>query len=280
MSTEAAGMTSPPPPPDFTAIKQRQRQVWSNGDYNMLGNRILLISELLCEAVDLRAGQRVLDVASGSGNTALAAARRYCDVTSTDFVPRLLERGKKRAEAEGLEITFQEADAVNLPFPDASFDVVLSTVGAMFAPNQPQVASEMLRVCRSGGKIGMANWTPDGVVGALMRIGSEYMPPPPGLQPPLRWGTEEGLHELLGAGTSSIECCRRSYTFRFASPQHYVDMMRTWFGPVKTTFESLDEAGQQRLTDDLIALCEETNISGDNTLVNEGDYLEVVAVKA
>jgi SAM-dependent methyltransferase len=190
------------PKPDLGAIKGRQRQVWASGDYAAVGTRILIMSELLCEAVDLRAGQLVLDVATGSGNAALAAARRGCEVTGVDYVPSLLERARVRARAEGLPVTFREGDAEQLPFPDASFDVVLSVVGVMFAPDQERAARELLRVCRPGGKIGLANWTPDGFNAEMTRVMTRYVPPPPGLNPPVqhRRGRHGGLAEQLSGG--------------------------------------------------------------------------------
>jgi SAM-dependent methyltransferase len=204
---------------DIDAIKQRQQAAWSTGDYSAVGARLYITSELLCEAVDLRAGERVLDVACGSGNAALAAARRFCQVTGVDYVPALLERARERAQAERLEATFQEGDAEALPFPDASFDVVLSTCGAMFAPDQEQTASELLRVCRPGGRIGMVNWTPDSYVGGLFKAIGGHLLPPPGVRPPVQWGSEERLRELFGPDVR-ISAPKRSFLWRFPSAAH------------------------------------------------------------
>jgi SAM-dependent methyltransferase len=271
---------TPAPQPDFNLIKQRQQQIWSSGNYTEVGSRLVIMSERLCENLDLRAGQRVLDVASGTGNAALAAARRFCNVTSTDYVPELLERGKLRAEAEGLPVTFEVADAENLPYPDASFDVVLSVIGAMFAPNQRRTAGELLRVCRSGGKIGMANWTPDGLAGMFFQMIGKYLPPPPGLTPPTRWGTEEGVRELLGDGAASIEIAHRNYTFRFHSLEHLIDFLKTNFGPFKTACEALDPQAQEDLIQDMRARAASLNRCKHGTIVVDSGYLEVVAVRA
>ncbi len=265
--------------PSLSEIKESQRQTWASGDYAMLGTTLLIISELLCEAVDLRSGQRVLDVATGSGNTALAAARRFCDVTGVDYVPALLERGRERAAAERLEIVFCEGDAENLPFPESSFDVVLSTLGVMFAPDQEKAASELLRVCRLGGKIGLANWTPDSFVGELFRVFGRYVPPPPGLLPPALWGTEERLRELFGDGVTSVQIARRSFAFRYRSPRHYLEFTRTYVGPALKGFEALDPAGRENLSRDLLDLIGRFDISDDETMLVPSNYIEAVLVK-
>jgi SAM-dependent methyltransferase len=265
--------------PDLSAIKGRQQKAWSAGDYGKVGVTLLMIAELLAEAVELRPGQRVLDVASGNGNTSLAAARRFCEVVGIDYVPMLLDEGRERAEAEGLAVDFREGDAEALPFPDASFDVVLSTIGVMFAPNQEKAATELLRVVRPGGKIGLANWVPDGYVGDLFRTMGKYVPPPSGLKPPFRWGTEKGVGELLGDGVSSLELRRRSFMWRFPSARHHVEFMRGYYGPLQKAFESLDEAGQKALEEDLISVVEHYNRSDDGTAVWPADYLEVVATR-
>jgi len=200
---------------DLSAVKQRQQQTWATGDFAMVATGATIVGELLCDAVDVRAGQRVLDVATGSGNTALAAARRYCEVTGIDYVPALLERGRERAAVERVPVTFLEGDAENIPFPDASFDVVLSTFGAMFAPNQEKAASELLRVCRPGGKIGMANWTPNGWTGVMFQVTAQHVPPPPGVPSPIFWGMEERLRKLFGDGIASLQVTRRSNIFRY-----------------------------------------------------------------
>ncbi len=264
---------------DLEAIKKRQQQTWAAGDFAMVAITSTLVGELLCEAVDVRPGQRVLDVATGSGNTALAAARRWCEVTGIDYVPALLVRGRERATAERMNITFQEGDAEKIPFPDASFDVVLSTFGAMFAPNQERTAGELLRACRPGGKIGMANWTPEGVSGELFRVIGRHVPPPPALKPPGLWGTEERLRELFGEGIASLQVTRRHFVFRYHSTRHWLDYFRTYFGPTVKAFETLDSSKQEALARDLLNLWQRFNRSGDETLVAPGEYLEVVAIK-
>jgi SAM-dependent methyltransferase len=261
---------------DFAAIKQRQRQTWGSGDYDKVAVHIVITSELLCEAVDLHAGQEVLDVACGSGNTAIAAARRFCRVTGVDYVPSLLERARARAEFERLDITFKEGDAEALAFPDASFDAVLSTFGTMFTPNQKKTASEMARVCRHGGKIGLATWTPTGYIGELFRITGRYIPSPPGVKPPVLWGTEERLHELFGAAAASINVTRRFFVFRFLSADHWIEFFRTNYGPTLKAFAALDDAGKEALDNDIRALEERYNRSSDGTMLIPSEYLEVV----
>ena len=272
-------MTTQDQAPNMSAIKERQQKTWTSGNYAMVGNLLVIIGEQLCEAVDLRAGDKVLDVATGSGNTALSAARRFCEVTGIDYVPDLIERAKSRAEAEGLEARFEVGDAEDLPYPDASFDVVLSTLGVMFTPDPERAASELLRVCRPGGKIGLANWTPDGFIGNMFRTMGKHVPPPPGIKPPPLWGTEERLRELLGEGVSSLETTRRSYVFRQPSAQHFVEYFRKYYGPTLRAFEALEPEGQDALARDLKELLENWNTSGDQTLVVPSDYLEVVAVR-
>lgn len=265
--------------PDLAAIKDRQQEMWASGNYTAIGAGILLMSELLCEAVELHAGQRVLDVATGSGNAALAAARRFGDVTGIDYVPSLIERARQRATAEGLAATFDVGDAEHLPYPDASFDVVLSVVGAMFCPDQEQAAAELLRVCRLGGKIGMVNWTPDGWAGQMFKTSAKFMPPPPGLKPPVRWGTPEGIQELLGRGVSNLQITRRAQPLRFFSPQHYVEYFRQNFGPSQRAFEALPAAGQEELAGAMIDLARRFNTVDDGTVLIQSDYLEVVATR-
>lgn len=267
------------PAPDFAAIKQRQQQTWASGDFSKVATPLVIVGEMLCEAVDLRAGNEVLDVACGSGTAALAAARRFCVVTGVDYVPALLERGRERAAAERMEIEFVEGDAEALPFDDASFDVVLSTFGVMFAPDHAKAAAELLRVCRPGGKIGLANWTPEGQVGEMFRLTSSYMPPPPGLIPPTRWGTEEGLRTLFGDGIGDLSIERRHFNFRSLSPEHWLAFFREFFGPVKRTFEALDEAGQEGYATDLVDMIRRSNRADDGTVVVASEYLEAVAVR-
>ena len=264
---------------DLTAIKARQRQTWASGDYALLGQTLTVMCENLCEAVDLHAGQEVLDVATGSGNTAIAAARRWCEVTGIDYVPALLERARERAAAERLPITFLEADAEQLPFPDASFDVVLSSVGVMFAPNQEQAARELLRVCRSGGKVGLVNWTPTGLFGHIARTIAAYVPPPAGLKPPALWGTEERVRELFGEGITSLQATKRNFMYRYRSVQHWMDLFGAYFGPIVTALRALDPTGQERFTHDLVAGLEQANQASDGTLVAPMEYLEVIAVR-
>jgi SAM-dependent methyltransferase len=272
-------MTTTQAQPDLTVVKTRQHAAWSSGDYAVIGTTLAITGELLCEAVDLRAGQRVLDVAAGNGNATLAAARRWGDVTSTDYVPALLARGRARAEVEGLPVTFQEADAEQLPFADGSFDVVLSIFGVMFTPNQEQAARELLRVCRPGGKIGLANWTPEGFIGHLFRTIGKYVPPAPGVKPPALWGTEQRLRELFGDGISDLTTNRRFFVFRYRSAQHWVEVFRTYYGPVLKAFAALDAAGQAGLERDLLELLERFNQGGTETLSVPSEYLEVVATR-
>jgi SAM-dependent methyltransferase len=264
---------------ELEAIKEKQQKTWASGNYAVIGNQLVIMGERLCEAVDVHSGQKVLDVATGSGNTAISAARRYCDVTGIDYVPELIEQAKERAGAERLEITFEVGDAENLPYPDASFDVVLSTVGVMFAPDQEKAAGELLRVCKPGGKIGLANWTLDGFIGNMFRTVGKHVPPPSGIKPPPLWGTEERLRELFGEGVSSLRTTRHSYAFRSLSAEHLIESFRTYYGPVHKAFESLDAAGQDAFARDLEELLHNWNISGDETVVAPSDYLEVVAVR-
>jgi ubiquinone/menaquinone biosynthesis C-methylase UbiE len=260
---------------DFTALKARQQGAWSTGNYAVVGTTLQIVGETLCEALDLRAGSRVLDVAAGNGNATLAAARRFCDVTSTDYVPALLAQGEKRARAEGLEVRFEEADAENLPFADGSFDAALSTFGVMFTPDQERAAAELLRVTKPGGKIGLANWTPEGFVGQLFKTIGRYVPPAAGLKPPALWGTEARLQELF-APAGMIRTARREFTFRYRSPQEFIDVFRTYYGPMNKTFAALDAEDRAAFTWDLLELLERGNRSGDATLVLPSEYLEVV----
>ena len=262
--------------PDLAAIKERQQRAWASGDYAVFGATLLIMSELLCEAVDVRPGQRVLDVATGSGNTALAAARRFGETTGVDYVPALLERARERAAAERLEIAFLEGDAESIPLPDASFDVVLSTVGVMFAPDQERAAGELLRVCRPGGRIGLANWTPDGFAGELGSLFGSYLPFSPGLKPPVLWGTEGRLRELLGGDAGDLRIARRSFVFRYRSARHYLEILKTQLGPTRGAFLALEPEKQENLTADVLDLVGRFNRSDDGTMVVPSDYLEVV----
>lgn len=274
------GVAAPPaPPPDLQAIKSRQRATWASGDFAIIGTTLQLVGESLCEAVDLRSGARVLDVCAGNGNCSLAAARRWADVVSTDYVPALLADGERRAAAERLPIAFQEADVEALPFPDQSFDVVLSSFGVMFAPDHGRCAREMLRVCRSQGRIGLANWTPRGFIGRLFGVIGRHVPPPAGLLSPAKWGTREHLDALFGAQAADIRTTPRDFTFRYRSPLHWLEVFRTWYGPTLKAFAALPAEGQAQLERDILTLLDEFNVSGDETLVPPGEYLEVVVVK-
>jgi ubiquinone/menaquinone biosynthesis C-methylase UbiE len=264
------------PPDELEAIKARQRAIWASGDFGIIGTTLQIVGESLCEAVDLRAGSKVLDVAAGNGNCSLAAARRWCDVTSTDYVPALLENGRQRAHGERLPITFREADAEALPFADASFDVVLSSFGVMFAPNHAQAARELLRVCRPGGRIGLANWTPRGFIGRLLGVVGRHVPPPAGLISPARWGAGDHLEALFAEGAASIHATPRDFTFRYASAQHFVNVFRNWYGPVHKAFAALPAERHASLERDLLTLIDEFNVSGDGTMVVPAEYLEVV----
>lgn len=265
-----------PPAADLVALKARQQIAWSTGNYAVVGTTLQIVGEQLCEAMDLRSGSTVLDVAAGNGNASLAAARRWCDVTSTDYVPSLLESGRARAQAEGLTLTFQEADAENLPFADGAFDYVMSTFGVMFTPNQTRAASEMARVCRSGGRIGLASWTPDSFIGQLFKTIGTYIPPAAGVKPPSLWGTKERIDELFADSASDITVTRRDFVFRYQSPVHWLEVFRTYYGPMNKTFAALDADRQAAFTEDLLRLMERDNRSGDETLVLPSAYLEVV----
>ncbi len=263
--------------PDFAAIKTKQQGAWSTGNYAVVGTTLQIVGEELCEALDLRSGSRVLDVAAGNGNVTLAAARRFCDVTSTDYVPSLLESGKKRAEAEGFEVKFQEADAENLPFGDAAFDVVVSTFGVMFTPDQFKSASELARVCKPGGKIGLANWTPEGLIGQLFKTIGKYLPPPAGVKSGALWGTEAHLNQLF-ANTGNVKVTKKFFNFRYKSAAHFIEIFRTFYGPMNKTFAALasDQAKQDAFASDLKGLLDSGNKAGDSSLVVPSEYLEVV----
>ena len=263
---------------DLATVKGRQQIAWGSGDYAVVGTTLQIVGETLCEAVDLRSNQRVLDVAAGNGNATLAAARRFAEVVSTDYVGALLERGKERAQAERLAVTFQEADAEALPFGDATFDVVLSTFGVMFTPNQQQAAAELLRVCRPGGKIGLANWTPDSFIGQLFKTIGKYVPPAPGVKSPALWGSEGHLAGLFGPAVT-LASTSRQFTFRYRSPTHWMDVFTTYYGPVVKAFAALDSGGRKALEADIRALLDTFNDATDGTLVAPGEYLEVVITK-
>jgi SAM-dependent methyltransferase len=261
---------------DFNAIKQRQQATWASGDFAVIGTTLQIVGEALAEAVDVRADERVLDVAAGNGNATLAAARRFARVMSTDYVPHLLEKGAARAQAEGLDIHFQVADAEALPFEEGSFDVALSTFGAMFAPDQDKTARELMRVVRRGGRIGLANWTPEGFIGQLFRTIAAYVPPPAGLPSPMLWGSEPRIVELFGPNATDLRCVRRDFKFRYRSAAHWIEVFRKFYGPTHKVYAALDPARQASLTEDITALLERLNVGGPNSLVVPGEYLEVV----
>ena len=264
---------------DFEAIKQRQQATWASGDFAIVGTTLQIVGESLAEAADVCADERVLDVAAGNGNATLAAARRFARVTSTDYVPHLLEKGAARAKAEGLDVEFKVADAEALPFDDGSFDVALSTFGAMFTPEHRKAAQELLRVVRSGGRIGMANWTPEGFIGQLFRLIGSYVPPSAGLQSPALWGTEPHVVELFGPQAFNIRCERRSFNFRYRSAAHWIEVFRNFYGPTHKAFAALGADRQESLTKDLADLLQRLNVGGRNTLVVPSEYLEVVITK-
>ena len=278
MSTSAA-LKQAPAQPDLAAVKQRQHGAWSSGDYAVVGTTLQIVGEQLCEALDLRAGSKVLDVAAGNGNATLAAARRWCEVTSTDYVPALLKRGQERAAADHLTVEFREADAEALPFADASYDVVLSTFGVMFTPDQDKAASELARVCKSGGKIGLANWTPQGFIGQLFKTIGKYLPPPAGVKSPALWGTPARLEEMFASQASDISAEPRMFVFRYRSPEHWLDVFKSFYGPMLKAFAALDESGQTALRRDLLALLGEFNHADDGTIVVHSEYLEAVITK-
>jgi ubiquinone/menaquinone biosynthesis C-methylase UbiE len=267
------------PAAELNAIKAKQQAAWSSGNYAVIGATLQIVGERLAEAMDLRAGQTVLDVAAGNGNATLAAARRWCEVTSTDYVESLLEFGRKRAEAERLNVKFQIADAENLPFADAAYDAVVSTFGAMFSPDQDRTAAEMLRVCRSGGRIGLANWTPEGFIGQMFKAIGKYLPPPTGVKSPVVWGTREWVQTTFGAKASTITTEPHHFTFRYRSAQHFLDIFRTYYGPMLKAFEALEEPDGKALARDIIDLVGRFNTAGDQTMVVPGEYLEVVITR-
>jgi len=260
---------------DLAAVKSRQQAAWGSGDYAMIGTTLQIVGETLCEAIDLRSNQRVLDVAAGNGNATLAAARRFADVVSTDYVGSLLERGRERAKADRLPVAFQEADAEALPFADGSFDIVLSTFGVMFTPNQQQAANELKRVCRPGGKIGMANWTPESFIGQLFKTIGKYVPPAPGVKSPALWGSKVYLDALFGSD-ATVAALPKNFVFRFKSPKHWVEVFRNYYGPVVKAFAAIDPKAQEALEADLLALLDKFDVARDGTLVVPSEYLEVI----
>ena len=279
LSADGTASTGAPAQPDLAAIKVRQQATWASGDYHMIGTQILIASELLIETLDLRSTERVLDVATGSGNAALAAARRGASVVGVDYVPALLERARKRADAEALDVEYVAGDAEDLPFEAASFDVVTSVFGAMFAPNQEQTARELIRVCRPGGRIGLVSHTPEGFIGQLFLTNSKHVAPPAGLRSPVLWGTEERLRELFGVSRAELRVERRHYVFRYRSPAAYLDYWRRFYGPTMKAFEAVGEAGADALVADLLALIGRFNRATDGTMVVPSEYLEAVIIR-
>lgn len=262
--------------PDYSAIKVKQNAAWSSGDYAKVGTTLQIVGEELAEALDLRPGSGVLDVAAGNGNATLAFARRWCDVTSTDYVDTLLARSEARAVAENLPVRYQIADAEELPFADNQFDAVVSTFGVMFAPNQKQAAAELVRVCNSGGKIGLANWTPTSFIGALFKVLGAKVPPPAGVSSPALWGTRDWINETFAARARAIDVTEKNFVFRYRSPEHFMEIFRAYYGPIHKAFAALDAERQASLHEDLMGLIDQHNVATDGTMVAPSAYLEVV----
>ena len=263
--------------PNASEIKTRQQATWASGDYAVIGTTLQIVGERLCEAIDLKAGERVLDVAAGNGNATLAAARRFAEVTSTDYVEGLLDAARVRAAAERLEIAFRSADAEALPFADGAFDVALSTFGVMFTPDQAKAATELTRVVRPGGRIGLANWTPEGLIGQLFKVLGRHAPPPPGLKSPLQWGDVDHLRELFPH--CRMSATRQEFMFRYLSAHHWLEMFKRYYGPTNRVFAALDETRRAALSDEILALLERFNRGGPESLVAPGEYLEVVITR-
>lgn len=266
--------------PDYTAIRAGQQATWASVDFGVIGATLPIVGELLCEAAEVNANTRVIDVAAGSGTAAIAAARRFTEVVATDYVPELLQQCDERARLEHLDVTTVVAAAEELPFEDASFDVALSTFGVMFAPDQSRAASELVRVVRAGGRIALASWTPQGFIGDLFGVVGSFLPPPPaGVASAMSWGTEPTIAELFGAHASEISCVRRLFMFRYASPEHFVTMFRTYYGPMHRAFDTLDGSGRAALHADLIALLRRHSRE-DDALVVPAEYLEAMVTRA
>ena len=278
-STPAAQVTATPAAPDLQAVKTRQQATWASGDYSVVGTTLQIVGERLCEALDLHAGETVLDVAAGNGNVSLAAARRFCDVVSTDYVPSLLERGRRRAEGEGLSIRFQEADAESLPFASDTFDAVTSSFGVMFTPDQEAAAAELLRVARPGGRIGLANWTPTGFIGQLLKTIGAFVPPPAGVRSPLEWGTADRLTELFSRDVRTIEVEPQTFAFRYPSPDAWLTLWRDVYGPLHKAFGSLDRGARPELSHAVLELVDAHNDADDGTMVVRSEYLEAIVTK-
>ena len=268
------------PVPDYLAIKSKQNAAWASGDYSRIGVTLQIVGESLAETMDLRPGASVLDVAAGNGNATLAFARRMCVVTSTDYVDTLLARGRARAEAEGLDVTYEIADAEQLPFNDSTFDGVVSTFGVMFAPNQDKAASELLRVCRANGKIGLANWTPTGFIGDVFKTLGKHVAPPAGISSPARWGTEAWIAQTFGPHARAVAVERKAFVFRYTSPEQFVEIFRALYGPIHKAFLALDANAQGALARDLIETVDRFNTATDGSMRVPSDYAEVIVVKA
>lgn len=265
---------------DYDAIKTRQRTAWGAGDYCKIGSTVQFTGEQLAEALALRPGSRALDVAAGNGNITLALARRSVQVTSTDFVEALLERSRARAVAEGFDIDYRVADAEQLPFEDGEFDAVVSTFGVMFTPNQERSARELMRVCRSGGRIGLLNWTPTSFIGRLFEVLGRHVPPPPGVRSPARWGDEAWLQENFGAGAAGIEIDSKDFMFVSTSPEDFLATWRQYYGPITKAFVTVGDDGAAALEADILALLRELDVATDGTMRVPGEYLEVRIRKA
>lgn len=265
--------------PDLDAVKSRQQTTWASGDYAAIGTTLQIVGEQLCEAAALPSGSRVLDVAAGNGNATLAAARRFCRVTSTDYVEALLDRGRLRAEAEGFAVDFEVADAEALPYEDGEFDAVISTFGVMFTPNQELAAQELARVCRRGGRIALSNWTADGFIGRLFKVIGRHVPPPPGVQPPSRWGDEAALRELFGESARIVEVVSRAFVFRYCSADHFLDFFRAYYGPIHKAFAA-SGGENEALESDIRSLIREFNTATDGTMAVPSRYVDVILESA
>ena len=275
----ARSFTASPPPPDVAAIKSRQQATWASGDYAVIGTTLTIVGESLCEAVDVRAGQSVLDVACGNGLATLAAARRFCKVTGLDYVPALLTRAEERARAERLDAVFVEGDAEAMPFLDGQFDAVISTFGVMFTPDHARAAGELARVVRKGGKIGVASWTPDGFIGQLFALVGRTVPPPAGLKSPPLWGTVPYCEQLFGETAASVRAVHREFTFRYLSPAHFIDVFRRYYGPIHKLYAALPPEKAETFTAELTELIGRFNRADDGTLVAPAKYLELVVTR-
>ena len=279
-ATSAPATATASTAPSLEAVKIKQQGAWASGDYAIVGTTLQIVGEQLCETIDLRSGSQVLDVAAGNGNATLAAARRFCDVTSTDYVDTLLAKGAARAEAEGLKINFQTADAEDLPFADNTYDVAMSTFGVMFTPNQSKAAAELMRVIKPGGTIALANWTPESFIGQLFKTIGKYIPPAPGVSSPALWGTQQRLEEFFAQDADTITLHPRNFNFRYQSPDHFMHIFRTYYGPTHKAFLALDEEGQAGLDADIRALIDQSNVATDGTMIVPGAYVDAIITKA